>query len=127
MLISKSQMVTVQSHTIHRSHRRRRTQSELLPTAKRVVIVMIIFCTLLTTGFTFYPEWVRLSDMKHDLAKEKAHLEECQKLAKERELEVELLQNDPKYLETIARDRLDLMKEGETIFRLSSTPRHSHS
>jgi len=27
---------------------------------------------------------------------------------------------DPTYLETIARDRLDLMKEGETIFRLES-------
>jgi len=32
--------------------------------------------------------------------------------------EVNLLKTDPVYLETIARDRLDLMKEGETIFRL---------
>lgn len=32
--------------------------------------------------------------------------------------EVSLLKRDPVYLETIARDRLDLMKEGETIFRL---------
>src|SRR5205085_2608229 len=32
--------------------------------------------------------------------------------------EVNLLKTDPTYLETIARDRLDLMKEGETIFRL---------
>ena len=31
-----------------------------------------------------------------------------------------LLKTDPTYLETIARDRLDLMKEGETIFRLES-------
>ena len=34
--------------------------------------------------------------------------------------EVNLLKTDPSYLETIARDRLDLMKEGETIFRLDS-------
>jgi cell division protein FtsB len=29
-----------------------------------------------------------------------------------------MLKTDATYLETIARDRLDLMKEGETIFRL---------
>ncbi len=32
--------------------------------------------------------------------------------------QVALLKNDPTYLETIARDRLEMMKEGETIFRL---------
>jgi len=36
--------------------------------------------------------------------------------------EVNLLKTDPVYLETIARDRLDLMKEGETIFRLEPAP-----
>ena len=36
--------------------------------------------------------------------------------------EVNLLTSDPVYLETIARDRLDLMKEGETIFRLEPPP-----
>jgi cell division protein FtsB len=34
--------------------------------------------------------------------------------------EVNLLRTDVTYLETIARDRLDLMKEGETIFRLET-------
>ena len=38
--------------------------------------------------------------------------------------EVNLLKTDPGYLETIARDRLDLMKEGETIFRLEQPPRN---
>jgi cell division protein FtsB len=32
--------------------------------------------------------------------------------------EVNLLTTDREYLETIARDKLDLMKEGEVIFRL---------
>ena len=36
--------------------------------------------------------------------------------------EVNLLKTDPTYLETITRDRLDLMKEGETIFRLEPPP-----
>jgi cell division protein FtsB len=36
--------------------------------------------------------------------------------------EVHLLKNDPTFLEIKARDRLDLMKEGETIFRLEPPP-----
>jgi len=36
--------------------------------------------------------------------------------------EVNLLKTDPVYLETMARDKLDLMKEGETIFRLEPPP-----
>jgi cell division protein FtsB len=31
-----------------------------------------------------------------------------------------LLQSDPSYLELLARDKLDLMKPGETIFRMDS-------
>jgi cell division protein FtsB len=34
-----------------------------------------------------------------------------------------LLQNDPGYLEMLARDKLDLMKPGETIFRTDSNPK----
>jgi cell division protein FtsB len=35
---------------------------------------------------------------------------------------INLLKTDPTYLETITRDRLDMMKEGETIFRLEAGP-----
>jgi cell division protein FtsB len=35
---------------------------------------------------------------------------------------VNLLKTDPAYLEIMARDRLDLMKEGETVFRLEPAP-----
>ncbi len=41
-----------------------------------------------------------------------------QALRKQREREVYLLENDKEYIETIARDKLDMMKDGETIFRL---------
>ena len=33
-----------------------------------------------------------------------------------------LLQNDPNYMELLARDKLDLMKPGEIIFRMDSSP-----
>jgi cell division protein FtsB len=43
---------------------------------------------------------------------------EQQSLLAHQTREVNLLKTDATYLETIARDRLDLMKEGETVFRL---------
>jgi cell division protein FtsB len=104
------------THAAARRHR----QSEFLRNAVRVMWSLIAAVVLLLAGFTFYPEWTRLSDMKKDLALQKAKLEELKKTTEGRELEVQLLQNDPHYLEMIARDRLDMMKEGETIFRLSS-------
>ena len=114
------------TQTSHSTVVRRRSQSDFLPAAMRTVWVLIIGSALLTAGFTFYPEWLRLNEMKNHLAKQKAQLEDLQKLAQERELEVHLLQTDREYLETIARDRLDMMKEGETIFRLSAAT-HPHS
>lgn len=86
----------------------------------RIVWVLIFGSALLTAGFTFYPEWTRLSSMKHDLASQTARLEELKNSTAEHERVVHLLQTDKEYLEMIARDRLDLMKDGETIFRLSS-------
>lgn len=87
----------------------------------RVLWVLIIGSALLTAGFTFYPEWIRLNEMKLDLAKKTSDLANAKKLAHDREQEVHFLQNDPEYLEIIARDRLDMMKEGETIFRLNGS------
>ena len=107
------------SHVAH-TNSRRRSQSEFLPTAMRVVLGLIGACALLIAGFTFYPQWIRLSEMKKDLAAQTAHLDELKKSTAEHEQEAHLLQTDKDYLEMIARDRLDLMKNGETIFRLSS-------
>ena len=111
--------------TPHSNTTRRRSRSEFLPAAMFVVSVLIVICALLTLGFTFYPEWTRLTDMKGDLLRQKSHLEDLQRLASERQKEIHLLQDDPAYLETIARDRMDLMKSGETIFRLSGVHPHS--
>jgi cell division protein FtsB len=109
-----------QSHTAQHGAPRRRSQSEYLPVAMRVVSSLIVLCALLTAGFTFYPEWVRLSDMKRELAKQKDRMEDLRNLSQAREKEIHLLETDREYLEMIARDRLDLMKEGETIFRFGT-------
>jgi cell division protein FtsB len=66
----------------------------------------------------FYPEVVRRDQMARDLLEDQQELDALQSLRKQREREVYLLENDKEYIEVIARDKLDMMKEGETIFRL---------
>ena len=66
----------------------------------------------------FYPEVTRRDQMAQNLLEHREELAALQSLRKQREREVYLLENDKEYIETIARDKLDTMKEGETIFRL---------
>ena len=66
----------------------------------------------------FLPQHKRLAQSRHELDQLEAQVAEQKTLLARQTREVSLLKTDPTYLETIARDRLDLMKEGETIFRL---------
>ncbi len=73
----------------------------------------------------FYPEWTRKKDLSAQLAHEKSTLSAEELLRKQRSREVDLLKNDTEYVEAIARDKIGVMKEGETIYRLDapgSTP-----
>ena len=56
--------------------------------------------------------------MRQTFQKEHQELDRLKDQATHREQELYLLQHDKDYLELIARDRLDLMKPNETIFRL---------
>jgi len=111
----------VHTTAMHQPNVRRSSGGEFLPVATRVMWALITVALLLTIGFWFYPEWARLASMKQDLAAQQQHLADLKKKSLEHEQEVKLLQNDPQYLEIIAREKLDLMKPGETIFRLGST------
>ena len=48
----------------------------------------------------------------------KSQIEHEKQLLTRRQREEKLLRSDPEYIGMISRDRLDVMKEGETIFRL---------
>jgi cell division protein FtsB len=110
----------VHSAAIHQTNVRRRSGGEFLTVATRVMWALIIAALFLTIGFWFYPEWTRLASMKRDLAVQQERLANLKRKSTQHEQEVKLLQTDPQYLEIIAREKLDLMKDGETIFRLSS-------
>jgi cell division protein FtsB len=53
-----------------------------------------------------------LTALKQQVEEERAQLNKQTK-------KLNLLQNDPAYLELLARDKLDLMRPGETIFRMN--------
>lgn len=70
----------------------------------------------------FYPEILRHRSMSAQLAEEKAVLADEELLKARREREVHLLKTDSEYVEIIARDRIGVMKDGETIYRLDAPP-----
>ena len=72
----------------------------------------------------FVPPYKKLMQSRAEIDNLQKQVQEQQNLLAHQTREINLLKTDPTYLETVARDRLDLMKEGETIFRLES-PRTS--
>ena len=56
-----------------------------------------------------------LQDLKQQVDQEKTNYNK-------QSIKLTLLQNDPAYIELLARDKLDLMKPGETIFRMEPAP-----
>ena len=103
--------------------RRRRNEPNFWHTLNRVIGTLIVLGILLTVGVMFYPVWQRQQDMRAALVALEREKVEKTALLEKSQREIELLRNDPEYLETIARDRLNLMKPGETIFRVE-IPRH---
>jgi cell division protein FtsB len=101
-----------------RSQRRRK--SEHWHKANRALIALILAGVALLGSFLFYPEIETRKELARQLEEEQAVLrsEEAQRALHRRE--VHLLENDPEYVEIIARDRIGVMKEGETIFRFDT-------
>lgn len=103
-----------------RSLPRRRKDPSFWKAINRVLVILVFVAALITLGLTFYPEISRRNEMSRHLDAEKEKLAAQELLRKQREREVYLLENDPTYVEVIARDKLDLMKPGETIYRFDS-------
>jgi cell division protein FtsB len=70
----------------------------------------------------FLPPYKKLTQSRTEIDNLQSQVNDQKILLARQTREVNLLKTDPTYLETMARDRLDLMKEGETIFRLEQPP-----
>ena len=78
-----------------------------------VAVLILLICWFLPLIKERQKQQSTVQALKESVARERAlYNKQSKKLA--------LLQSDPNYLELLARDKLDLMKPGETIFRMDS-------
>jgi cell division protein FtsB len=102
--------------------RRRHQPPDFWHGINRVLTGLVVLGVVVLVGVMFYPVWQQQQDMRARIAGlERERVEKSSSL-ESRKREIYLLQHNPAYVETIARDRLNLMKEGETIFRVELPP-----
>jgi cell division protein FtsB len=97
---------------------RARREATVWQRLNRVLAVLLVIAVWLVIVSLFVPPYKRLMHSRAEIDDLQNRVDEQKKLLGQQSRVVTLLQTDPTYLEIIARDRLDLMKEGETIFRL---------
>lgn len=82
-------------------------------------VAMIAFC--MAIGFvviaTAIPQRRETMALEHKLDKAMLQLEDIDAVKEHRKVELQALREDPEFLEIQARDRLDVCREGEMVFR----------
>jgi len=84
----------------------------------KFVLTLIVVAMAVPIAYSFLPE---LSERRKQVARIEAlkgQVEEQRMEFASNTLEETLLKNDPEYQAIIARDKLNLMKEGEVIYRI---------
>jgi cell division protein FtsB len=97
---------------------RARREATVWQRLNRVLKLLLFLAFWLVVATLFVPQYQKLNQSRGEIDNLQAQVNEQKTLLARRTREVTLLKTDATYLETIARDRLDLMKEGEVIFRL---------
>ena len=97
---------------------RARREATVWQRLNRVLKVLLFLAFWLVVVSLFVPPYNKLNASHAEIDNLQAQVNEQKMLLARQTREVNLLKTDATYLETIARDRLDLMKEGEVIFRL---------
>lgn len=104
---------------------RARREATIWQRLNRVLKALLILAFFLVVVSLFVPQNRRLNQSRGEIDNLQAQVNEQKTLLARQTREVNLLKTDATYLETIARDRLDLMKDGEVIFRLEpGQPKH---
>ena len=101
---------------------RARREATVWQRLNSVLRVLLTVAVVLVIVSLFLPLYKKRVQSQNEIDALQNQVNEQKTLLARQTREVNLLKTDPVYLETIARDRLDLMKEGETIFRLEPPP-----
>jgi len=99
---------------------RARREASVWQRLNRILLVLLVIAVWLVIVSLFVPPYKKLMQSRAEIDNLQQQVNEQQTLLARQTREVNLLKTDVTYLETIARDRLDLMKQGETLFRLET-------
>ena len=97
---------------------RARREATVWQRLNRTLKVLLVLALWLVIVSLFVPPYKKLTQSRAEVDNLQQQVNEQQNLLAHQTREISQLKTDSTYLETVARDRLDLMKEGETIFRL---------
>jgi cell division protein FtsB len=97
---------------------RARREATVWQRLNRILGALLFLAVWLGIISLFFPPYKKMTAARGEIDGLQGQVNEQKLVLTRATREVNLLKTDPVYLETIARDRLDLMKEGETIFRL---------
>ncbi len=102
---------------VHSSYEEPPAEGGLWTSLNRFLAVLIAVTVLAAVLYRYMPELgaedaqkAKVESLTHDVT-------ELRQLHERLLREESLLKRDPEYIALVARDKLDLMKEGETIFR----------
>lgn len=84
----------------------------------RILYLLILVACLILLICWFLPLVKERDRQQHYLQTLKQQVDEERAVFNKQSKKLRLLENDPAYTELLARDKLDLMKPGETIFRM---------
>ena len=97
---------------------RARREATVWQRLNSILRVLLAVAVLLVIVSLFLPLSKKRAQSQLEIDRLQAQVNDQKTLLARQTREVNLLKTDPAYLEIMARDRLDLMKEGETVFRL---------
>ena len=86
----------------------------------RALASAIVLLVVSTLAIRYLPETSKRNEIQSDIQILEAKVSEKRALLRRHEREERLLRTNPEYLSMVAREKLDLMQEGETIFRFDS-------
>lgn len=99
-----------------------KTPRPVWPQINRMMVFAIFLGAAGIIGAKFWPEIEKLNRLK--IQTQALEIREAQlRLTRDRlRDEYQRLRDDPEYVEIVARDRLDLVRPGETVFRFVDRP-----
>lgn len=88
----------------------------------RILYILVGLALLILLICWFLPLIKDSQRQEHTLTTLQSQIDEQKSIYAVQSRKLKMLQNDKDYLEVMARDKLDLMKPGETIFRMEPLP-----